>query len=138
MFLLWSVRQFADAAMRADNVAESIKLCGLRPRCESEGPKHGLHDEEPGSGERYRQTPSSVATVHVQSPPSFGQHLSWKRSPASRQIAAAIYWAVYLPRPAETLCWHTLAAKNQSFVQAPLRFEDFTQASMNAMPSTPS
>lgn len=69
MLLLRRVRQFADGAMRADDVTESIKLSGLRTRREREGSKHGLHDEEPGSGERYRKTPSSVATVHVQSRP---------------------------------------------------------------------
>ncbi len=69
MFLLRAIGQFPDAAMRADDVTESIKLGGLRTRRERKGSKHGLHDEEPGSSERYRQTQSSVATVHVQSRP---------------------------------------------------------------------
>lgn len=67
MLLLRAIGQFPDAAMRADDIAESIELGGLWTCCEREGTKHGLHDEEPGSGERYRKTPSSVATVHVQS-----------------------------------------------------------------------
>lgn len=69
MFLLRAIGQFPDAAMRTDDIAESVKLGSLRTHCKREGAKHGLHDEEPGSGERYRKTPSSVATVHVQSRP---------------------------------------------------------------------
>jgi hypothetical protein len=69
VFLLRAIGQFADTAMRTDDISESVKLGRLRTRCKREGSKHGLHDEEPGSGERYRKTPSSVATVHVQSRP---------------------------------------------------------------------
>ena len=69
MLLLRAIGQFPDAAMRADDIAEGVKLGCLRTCCKREGAKDGLDDEEPGSGERYRKTPSSVATVHVQSRP---------------------------------------------------------------------